>query len=57
MKKIELPTALVMVATIVCLTVLLIAGPEDVRSQLLVAVGAIGTSLAALLPKLFAESK
>lgn len=56
MKKIEPATAAVLIAAIVAGAVVLLFGPADVRSELLASIGAVTTTLAALLPKLISSS-
>ena len=56
MTKIELPTAIVISATLACLTICLTIAPADVRTQMLAIVGSLGTALAGVLPKLVKTS-
>lgn len=56
MKKIELPTAIVIASTLACLTICLTIAPPDVRTQMLALVGALGTAVAGVLPKLLKVS-
>ena len=57
MTKIELPTAIVISATLACLTICLTIAPADVRTQMLAIVGSLGTALAGVLPRLVKTSQ